>query len=115
MKDCVSLEVAKKLKEAGWPQVTTRKSFYWFIYKSGEVLDYCGPTWAIEGLIAHYLAPTIGELLEVLGLVELKALNNGSYRVWNHKNDHEHEGHVASNPADALAELWMALKEKGIV
>lgn len=109
MTDCVSLETARELKEAGWPQLGC---YYYAVYESkkgGKVPEivFDGP--ALTDF--EFAAPTIGELLEALpwcGLVKeggkgyQATQGNFSISDW------------SDNPADALALLWLELKKKNL-
>lgn len=138
MKDCVSLEIAKKLKEAGWPQAiyqpinrfSHRNNTHFYVPFSGDAEIWPlvrREDWkealkdnSIDGFIA---APTIAELLGALPK-ELKAKMTRRLMLISDGNGWEarYQGNrIASpsadapNPADALAMLWMALKEKNLV
>lgn len=120
MKDCVSLDTAKKLKEAGWSQDLKVGDWYWaflprskrwelFVLGNDEDQPYCEYAKAI----------TIGELLEALPIeLSLMKLKREFKVVWMPRGGSDIDTIVKSsddNPADALALLWMALKEKGLV
>lgn len=124
MKDYVSLDIAKKLKEAGWKQITTTKSFYWLVYKDGRnSLEYLWPTWAVADLKEYFYAPTSGELLEALpverenrrGLLAPLILERGTVVGGWFACYHDDIGVSSDEPADALALLLLELVKKGIV
>lgn len=117
MKDCVSLEIAKQLKGAGWKQDGS------FVYRNSQFgwSELLAGTGGNEEWCA---APTIGELLEALpkGVDLHKERDDetrGEYSVgldpYEQGDFSSADWHYAANPADALALLWMELKKKGIV
>ena len=118
----VTLETAKKLKEKGWNQSKTL-----FTYLNGIIVD----SLTLSGLTHEQMpkdpefvaAPDISELLDALPpYVELHKNDDGSYSAYldpqepidvqegNYSNQFD-----ADTPAEALAALWLALREKGIV
>lgn len=127
MKDCVSLEIAKKLKEAGWAQELCAHGTELFYVTTHADKD---AIWSREGIERWHgvvkeqtAAPTIGELLEALPLerrnfhnlrapltLERELVVGGWFAGY-----HDDIGISSDTPADALAELWMALKEKGLI
>jgi len=130
MKDCVSLDIAKKLEEAGWKR--DDRHWIWIVafgkgslQMAREWRDTLFDKRCFENLCEtanfkeHFAAPTIGELLEALPdwstikkmergepLKQYLTYNNIELPGWNSTQD---------NPADALALLWMKLKKKGII
>ncbi len=120
MIDCVSLETARKLKAGGWPQrLLLKKSWYYTKnqYSLGPYFLYINRI--VQSAIA---APTIGDLLEVLSSVTLSKLEN-SYQAWWVDEKEMNKGNSGNNvlrsdeanPANALAMLWLSLKEKGLI
>lgn len=118
MKDSVSLEVARKLKEAGWEQDRKEPGFFHRLTDNGGLIRTAYWEIPMFGSEHRLAAPTIGEMLEALYPV--------AFLFGNATAEHEKEGKwgVAcqgqdtihnDNPADALADLWISLKEKGII
>lgn len=118
MKDCVSLETAKRLKEAGWPQDKLRQlyedeyRFWWWAVHDGKKFALMDRPRSDDDLC--FAAPTIGNLLGSLpDRTELKRIDNtGTEFTWFalHDDLSEATGARSDSPADALAELWMKLK-----
>lgn len=140
MTDCVSLEIAKKLKEAGWKQeslylygdgiLTLKEEPPHFKRYDGIRTPGCSCCSATEreDVREWCAAPTIGSLLAALPKVHPSYaefyLNlspwcgwDADYRCFEPSGNTGEKGHTddINHPADALAELWMALKERGIV
>lgn len=134
MKDCVSLEIAKKLKEAGWKQLVEDGVQFWWLVPCDGRTPHVEPfriNEAIEEPVADSIAaPTIGELLEALpvGIELYKERDDESRGDYCAQLDPDGPNAVkeimaerwadpcySPNPADALALLWMALKERGIL
>lgn len=133
MKDYVSFEIAKKLKDAGW-DFKEDSDHYWMYAKShflpcrGKTPESCKCSYELicnfescdyDGGCNHdrehsLATTTIGELLEALPKTRLELKTqpgeNGWFAISNIGPFFLEE---APNPADALALLWMALKEKG--
>lgn len=96
----VSLELAKKLKEAGWHQAGEH-------FLSENVSE-----------LPRYAAPTIGELLEALPKCKLqKHPTDGGYYAWipAHPFGHPTLKSFSADPADAFAELWLSLQSKNLL
>lgn len=127
-KDCVSLEVAKKLKEAGW---RINGFFVWKIGKATGV-ENLRISYEAGDNIEHFdffFAPTIGELLEALpNPRNITVANLKLYRcddeTWEAYFDDWSEGENVSwknviakapNAPDCLALLWLSLKEKNLI
>lgn len=132
MKDTCSLDIAKKLKEAGWPQSQGGSAdvcYVWThqpeapkaVHLSGSdgIHDYdYEPEW-------WFNAPTIAELLEALpdeaedeegSEARLTVTKTGKQYIATYgDNEFALEAELNPNPADALALLWLALKEKKII
>lgn len=127
MKDCVSLEVAKKLKEAGWVQDGTE--YYYGQYSGDTVLwvlrHYTDEKiWKDNSSSTVLCAPTVADLLEALSAKALFGELNWNYHggTWGARFTMELGKHVylmpderQKNPADALAIIWITLKEAGLI
>lgn len=128
MKDCVSLDIAKKLQEAGWKQ-DDGTYYHYYLRLDGQY-----STESVHHLVLNrytIAAPTTGELLEALP-TSITIFGEGSDewglnlypridKRWG--CSYQREGFEietrysqdASTPADALALLWLALKEKNLL
>lgn len=141
MKDCVSLDLARKLRDAGWEQVNTHHAWVWDELPQGGyagVSDKTEPpemAWMIQSPMCPdefksesvFAAPIISELLDALphphdrtGHKNLKLYraDDETYEAYYSDIGGETwENCIASspNPADALASLWLALREKKII
>jgi len=111
----ISLETAKKLKAAGFPQ----KSDYWFWLEddgSADLVDHKSSlSW-----VNDVAAPAAQEIADELdkGIViqryhggNFMPANRWSARVASTKRPHSISGEFADTMAEALAALWLALKE----
>ena len=116
--------MAKKLKEAGWSQKIPSQ---WYAKdKNWEIQSVLQrhscrfhPTegWHEHGCphLELIAAPTIGELLEELPDGVSLWRGSGS-KTWHAQTEDESLGvRLITTPADALAALWLALKEKNLV
>ena len=114
-KDCVSLEIAKKLQGAGWPQDGDKVSTWAYWYGIKEDLKLSLSAHLSLGYGDTVAAPTIGELLEELPDGVSLWRGSGS-KTWHAQTEDESLGvRLITTPADALATLWLALKEKNLV
>ena len=122
MTKCVSLETAKRLKEAGWPQDTTDN--HWFEYCGKEKIEVkpgLSTNRITGGNFKNYDAPDVSDLLTALpnGVQMTKGLAYGNYYCQDYR---ERESGAAlenekwqKNPSEALAQLWLALRKEKIV
>jgi len=101
-KHCVSLEIAKQLKEAGWKKET---EFWW--------VECSDKSWAINNTFAQnyknkYPSPLATEILE--------ELTNDQISEYTEKADSILDWDDTVNvfrSANALAKMWLCLKKKG--
>src|SRR5512138_2298030 len=113
MEHTVSVEMANRLKEAGWPQTSTY--FRW---------DERG--FKMLNTMAGIAAPILTELLEEISkatcleasFVELRITDGDSIGFWEPccdscKEWYEYKDSIQTNdnPCDAAAELWLWCKE----
>ena len=130
---CVDLEIAKKLKENGFPQ---KGYFWWHCYKSS---DFCIEQNTIQyrqneqipcdsGLAIDYIAPTSDEILKELPKklfgchLEIDRTDVANY-VWyvpiGTDIDQRPKDFVAGSMdekiANALAQKWLYLKKEGYI
>lgn len=122
----VSLEVARKLKEAGWGHgayfswrehlPNTKLSFV----LTTEQVRYEAERYSIrksehEQFRAEnkfYLAPTASEIVEVLPYITIENHGLGKKAYWNVRTADSETGANAPTMADALALLWIKLQEE---
>lgn len=118
----MTYELAKELKDAGWPILNKRKrqNFLWVLSKKGWNKHY-GRTQKqvtqMELLGCEVLpCPTLSELIEACGerFVQLEVLHdqnkwiasNGEYEGSSSRIDAE-----GTTPEEAVARLWLALNK----
>lgn len=113
MTKTVSLETAKLLKEAGWPQDGGTVE-HWYRPNGYLVdrFDYSGTSPNKD----YTAAPDVSELLAALpggkkGIVLFKAEDGYQVRY----PDTDSPAFKNANPAEALAQLYLALKEQKLV
>ena len=114
-KHCVSLELAKQLKEAGWGKETK----FWWANRLGSISNKPTEQYYLlheltVGLGEVYPAPLATEILEELPLqIKLcRYFSKDEYRCVDddiHRNAHTQ---VDSNPCNALAKMWLCLKRR---
>lgn len=122
-------ELAKELKEAGFPQRADNKScFYWCSLeqvgsKTREVTPHI--IWGSNGWVDSVLTrnPTLEELIEACGedvTIRLQSYYNendlhwqadtgGNFAPWDNER---HIAEVGTTPTSAVARLWLALHKK---
>lgn len=115
---CVSLELAKQLKEAGYPQ----ESFFWWRYNwSKEKYEIQG-----ENRGEDFAAPTSAELGEQLPdsihaapityFLDYQKLGDTWKIDYRDADDDQLLWSIGSdNEADIRAKMWLLLKEKGLI
>lgn len=119
----VSLETAKKLKAAGFPQ--GKSAQVWLINNIGDEVWDLAPGEAKDVLMAHAVnlaAPTaqeIGDEFTTQDHVEITKFGDWIQTIWYH-HDEDGINHVDRNievtrptMAEALAALYIKLKEAG--
>jgi hypothetical protein len=119
-KHCVSLEIAKKLKESRWSKET---KFWWILNKIRE-------TWEIKyGLSEcikehqesweHYSAPLSSEILEELPDVSFDiCARKDKWFVFfqdNTKGEKINLVRKGNNVCDVLAQIWLYLEKEGLI
>lgn len=114
---CVGLELAKQLRDAGYPQESL---FYWEIHESLEEKgDFSGArlvTHIYPKSVAYamntYAAPTASELGEQIKGHVLPYWNHGTgWQIKQLKGEY----HRCNSEADARAKLWLTLKHQGLL
>jgi len=120
---CVKLELAKKLKEAGYPQESL---FYWVdTDDDGDITLHLEDEWStVSGEWGdgsslkehqHFSAPTASELAENIGehILWFRAMGRTLKNGWYIVVDSIEETQVYGDSlADVLANLWLWLKEE---
>lgn len=118
---CVSLEMAKRLKDAGFPQGSTLW-FYLYMTSAKKHLCYSRkhfPAWT-RWLDKSIDAPTVGELGETLIPYYCpSAVRHGTKKnqdeewaiCWIEDADYD-KAFTAGNEADARAEMWLFLSKE---
>lgn len=131
----VSLETAKLLRDAGFPH---RSSFSWCVHAHTAGGDTSHIVWDGQGLTScgtQYLkvyCPTTDELLEELpGIITLKGKGfgnsvetkcvlvmgkkvNGEWRI-SYRNQIAHVSREDESLPETLAQMWLWLKNKGLL
>ncbi len=125
MKDVTSLEVSRRLKEAGWKQ---DQGAHYADWGDGKIELNPNTNPNSNEYCERFAASTIGELLEALPKnIEGKYLvitwddygwmMGYKYPLHELKSDFYYsiQGSVGQTIQDCLAQLWIALKEKNLV
>jgi len=114
-KHCVSLEIAKQLKEVGWKKET---EFWWVYNKLRDEHKICyglsdccknhSESWE------YYPAPLATEILEELPLkIKLcRYFSKDEYRCVDDDIHRNANTQVDSNPCNALALMWLYLRKE---
>ena len=128
MTKTVSLEIAKRLKEAGWEQ-NERTENYFIEHKDGTGVIVSFDSLAYPGFNCcspsignhtgqHFAAPDIPELLEALpkGVALRKTFSGSGYLAYFSTLENKEAAPTGTgaqaNPANALALLWLELNKK---
>jgi hypothetical protein len=126
MNHTVSFDIAKRLKEAGWPQ---RQSITFLYLPHAEGIEpytvhnckWTQEKWESNNLGEDHLAfPILTELLEALPQ-NIGGPDDGCLIFVQQYDDKWDVGYpsvesfVSANPCDAAGELWLWCKEKGYV
>lgn len=111
-------ELAKRLKEAGFPQTIDRGDTYFSDSKEPclNELDKMGEETVLQENNPIRL-PTLSELIEACGekfagLTYDKDFNNWHTQVWMPNGMKAESLNVSSTPEEAVALCWLALNEK---
>ena len=131
----VSLELSKKLKDAGYPQ----EGLFWHcLWTDRSTIEYveCDDDFVTitGGSLARIVAPTVAELGEELRKVQNEKVCISAFpeywesskkweqhvtHYYNPKTEEVHDSIkfdvVADNEADARALMWLKLKEEGLL
>lgn len=106
-----SLELAKKLKEAGYPQDDAQ--WYWAKRNIDTEYHICHRD-NLAVVDNYYAAPTVAEWGEKLpfGFYSFK-FNDNDFRVWYDKANSP--SYNEAKEADARAKMWLYLKGKHLI
>ena len=116
---CVDLEIAKELKENGFPQKT---EYYWNLYQGKFQLlnpSYAEDEWMFKEV--DYSAPTTDEILKELpaklNKKELQLIKGSkdSFMVIYEYGTENLPGQLDKKPCNALAKMWLYLKKEGYI
>lgn len=100
----MTYELAKQLKDAGFPQTGTHTKFFSGLDKLPVSVGFGYEPLAVEDSI---YVPTLKELIEACGEKFGSLNNNGSFWQANHSTK-SIEG-IGSTPEEAVANLWIEL------
>jgi hypothetical protein len=131
---CISLQTAKLLREAGWPQ---EGDYYWVekfpmfleadslvaVDVLNERLLHSVLSKEAKDLIKTFAAPDVSNLLEAMPLMEFRlyvlevpeSQGGGKDYLAYPVGEHEQITGRSRNPSDALALLWLSLRKQGII
>jgi hypothetical protein len=104
---CVSLETAKRLKEAGWPQDTTDN--HWFEYCGKEKIEVkpgLSTNRITGGNFKNYDAPDVSDLLAALPKGTWLNIFNHSLE-WQVQEKNQEEVFRSEFLVEAVASLWL--------
>lgn len=118
---CVSLELAKRMKELGWDK-RTLFSWFKFVHKEKEddgdwtlqieERDFWGSGSLPEFIHEGFLAPTVAELGEVLKEYGMESVWFADEKKWAcFQTNDGHDPHIALTEAEARGLMWCWLKE----
>lgn len=116
----VTLETARKLRHAEWPQ-DARHNSHWWKERNGN-LHLVKTLQYIDDEIEVYASPSVDDLLEALPKKSngfriafhlAFDVNNGWEAKMCRKDDDIFV--IGSNPAETLAKLWLELRERKLV
>ncbi len=110
----VTLETAKKLKEAGFPQKTY---MLWAVYVNERAIlipSYeTSPELAVDGIV-HYAAPTAEEVLDQLPECLISKTKDG-YIIMCSQKEFERNTWKDESLAEAAAKMRLYLKKEGLL
>lgn len=122
---CVDLEIAKELKENGFPQ---KGFFWWHCYKSSDFCRYQNSLQYRQneqipedsGLAIDYFAPTSDEILKELP--DLLVLKYITLQLEITKQENKYSVSYEDDPlfvdkklSNSLAKMWLVLKKEGYI
>jgi hypothetical protein len=103
MHDNMPYETAKKLKDAGYPQIYPMVCVHGNY--EGDLDGYCG---CMQDDAVTY--PTLSELIEACG-VPFELMRTDNNTKWYTSNDNGKVG-TGKTPEEAVTHLWLALNKK---
>lgn len=101
----MNYELAKQLKDAGFPQKGNGLMLVRKGWETNKVVNYG---------VGNSYAPTLEELIEACGDKLVSAYNNGKEWLLNEEAGSEVPQVSGSTLTEAVARLWLALNKKGI-
>lgn len=126
----MNYELAKELKDAGFPQELKMGDWFYPIHESTHLrlvtlhgsehtercghgrcdceCNYCYPDACRDGL----KVPTLEELIEACGEGFHKLSKTGVWSTYGARSNGAVEIEVGANPTEAVARLWLALNKK---
>ena len=130
-KQVVSLELAKKLKELGYPQ----KGLWWWREYENNILDIVSVNFLekvpeeAKQIFNSYVAPTVAELINILpGSIKVRAVGEGEHggRYWLYMQKEtcfyamnngqtRLQEEIGNTTADALARMLICLYENNLI
>jgi hypothetical protein len=105
-KHCISLGLAKQLKEAGWKKET---EFWWCDAATTSIFTTPTHLHLMNCIANHYPAPLATEILEELPIV-CSIFCDGIYTI-----DAENYKTVDLSLPNALAKMWLYLKKENLL
>ena len=119
----VSLELSKKLKEAGYEQ--EGEWYYSLILDAKEASlmmkkdTKSFKTWGrIQdgGIVRYFVAPTLGELIRKMPIDGQYIVHQAADDIWHCERRYHNTPMRRSNtPEDACAKMWIYLKQEGLI
>lgn len=113
----ITLETAKKLKAAGFPQDTIRGYFpdgHWYYVTANDTNMECSAPDTDEFLAQLPKTISLEQSLELISITR-HLEGDGFSESW--EVGYTHSNYLTENESlpEALAEMWILLKEKGII
>jgi hypothetical protein len=109
----MNYELAKQLKDAGFPQ--TFPDGRWYYDNLKELCQSCEDHGDVHTDQTHGIVPTLEELIEACGeefgsvslIVDDSSVKRWECQKWDGSDEYE-----CSTPLEAVARLWLALNKK---
>ncbi len=126
MKNVVSFETAKALREAGFPQANPTQGQFWYDDKKRMFVICAVNKKSVDGMWigrgtafksqmsdADIFAPTATDIMKELGRHFSMSIDYIGWIVRHHDlSEHGVGRHVHENPAEACALAWLEMKKK---
>lgn len=108
----MNYELAKKLKDAGFPQ--TFPDGRWYYTENGELLYACEDHGSVHPTQTHGIVPTLSELIEACGedfdKLQLEESRPSKWFAYGGEAMFLLSG-IGSTPEESVANLWLALNK----